>query len=127
MLHRTGNLAPKMIENKLDAEIQDPAYGGVVGERPVSCEAYAVRWSGRYGSETAGMSSESPMRIRTAEYPRFPTQRSSTWGESGPKVSPADSAGVADGQQVDIPVRRRSCYYLGIDGAGIIESSDEDA
>jgi len=71
------------------------------------------------------MSNEIPMRNRDAECPRFSTQRSSTWGESGPKVSPADLAGVADGQQVDIPVLRNNRYYLGIDGVGIIEPADD--
>jgi len=97
----------------------------LVGERPASSEGYAVRRTGTGGSENAGMSNESPMRIRTAEYPRFPTQRSSLWGESGPKPSPAVTAGVGDGQQIDISVQRNSRYYLGIDGAGIIESGDE--
>ena len=72
------------------------------------------------------MSNEIRLRMPDAEYPRFPTQRSSMWGESGPKVSPS-TGGVADGQQIDISVQRNSRYYLGIDGAGIIESSDEDA
>ena len=68
----------------------------MVGERPINREGYDVSRTGVYGSENAGMSNESPMRIRTAEYPRFPTQRSSMWGESGPKVSPP-TGGVADG------------------------------
>ena len=81
---------------KLNAEIQDPAFGGMVGERPISREGYDVSRTGVDGSENAGMSNETPMRIRGAEYPRFPTQRSSMWGESGPKVSPP-TGGVADG------------------------------
>ena len=60
----------------------------MVGERSVSSEAYAVRRSGAGRSENAGMSSETPMRIRSAESPRFPTQRSSSWGESGPNMRP---------------------------------------
>ena len=71
------------------------------------------------------MSNESPMKIRTAEYPRFPTQRSSTWGKSGPNMSPAVMAGVVDGQSVDIPIQRKCRYHLGIDGAGVIESGVE--
>ncbi len=34
-------------------------------------------------------------------------------------------AGVADGQQIDIFVQRDNRHYLGMDEAGIIESSDE--
>ena len=57
------------------------------------------------------------MRIYTVESLRIPEEGSSTQGKSGPKVRPK---GVADGQQVEIPVlpshvvnkqgrRRRSC------------------
>ena len=60
----------------------------VVGERSISSEAQVVRPGGADGSENAGMSNVSPMRIRTAEYPRFPTQRLSSWGKSGPNTSP---------------------------------------
>ena len=82
-----------MNENKLDAEIQDLHHlVRVVGERSASSEAQAVRPGGTGGSENAGMSSESPMKIRTAEYPRFPTQRSSSWGKSGPNMRPAQLA-----------------------------------
>ena len=109
---------------KLNAEIQDPPNRRVVGERSISNEAYTVRWSGVDGSENAGMSSESPMRIRATGNPRFPTQRSSTWGESGPKPSPP-TGGVGDGQQIDISVLRSSRYQLGIDGVGIIEPADD--
>lgn len=41
------------------------------------------------------------MRILSAERLRFPGAGSSAQGKSGPKVRPR---GVADGQQVDIPV-----------------------
>ena len=34
------------------------------------------------------MSNEIPVRNRDAEYPRFPTQRLSSWGKSGPNTSP---------------------------------------
>ena len=41
------------------------------------------------------------MRILAVESLRFPGEGSSALGKSGPKVRPT---GVADGQQVDIPV-----------------------
>ena len=41
------------------------------------------------------------MRILSIESLRFPGEGSSALGKSGPKVRPK---GVADGQQVDIPV-----------------------
>ena len=43
------------------------------------------------------------MRVKSphAVSPRFPAQRSSTQGESGPKARPK---GVVDGKQVNIPV-----------------------
>jgi hypothetical protein len=47
------------------------------------------------------MSSESEVRIFTAENLRFPGEGSSAQGKSGPKLRPK---GVGDGQQVDIPV-----------------------
>ena len=60
----------------------------VVGERPVGGEGHAVRRTGTDGSENAGMSSEIRLRMPDAECPRFPTQRSSTWGKSGPNMRP---------------------------------------
>ena len=60
---------------------------------------------GRNSSENAGISSESKVRIFTVEHPRFPGEGSSAQGKSGPKVRPE---GVADGQQVDIPVLTKS-------------------
>ena len=51
--------------------------------------------------ENAGMSSENKVRILSIESLRFPGEGSSALGKSGPKVRPK---GVADGQQVDIPV-----------------------
>ena len=60
-----------------------------------------VRTCGLYARENAGMSSESEVRIFTAENLRFPGEGSSTQGKSGPKLRPK---GVSDGQQVDIPV-----------------------
>ena len=60
-----------------------------------------VRTCGQHISENAGMSSESEVRIFTAENLRFPGEGSSSQGESGPKLRPR---GVSDGQQVDIPV-----------------------
>ena len=53
------------------------------------------------GRENAGMSSEIKVRILSIESLRFPGEGSSALGKSGPKVRPK---GVADGQQVDIPV-----------------------
>ena len=41
------------------------------------------------------------VRIPRTENPRFPEEGSSALGKSGPKARPR---GVADGQQVDIPV-----------------------
>jgi len=61
----------------------------VVGERSVDGEGYGVSRTGVDRSEKAGMSNEIPMRNRNAENPRFPTQRSSSWGESGPNMSQA--------------------------------------
>ncbi len=60
-----------------------------------------VRTCGQHISENAGMSSESEVRIFTAENLRFPGEGSSTQGKSGPKLRPR---GVGDGQLVDIPV-----------------------
>jgi hypothetical protein len=60
-----------------------------------------VRTCGQHISENAGMSSESEVRIFTAENLRFPGEGSSAQGKSGPKLRPK---GVGDGQQVDIPV-----------------------
>jgi hypothetical protein len=59
------------------------------------------RTCGRSGSENAGMSSESAVRIRAVENLRFPGEGSSARGKSGPKPRPE---GVGDGQQVEIPV-----------------------
>ena len=60
-----------------------------------------VKTCGQHISENAGMSSESKVRIFTAENLRFPGEGSSAQGKSGPKLRPK---GVGDGQQVDIPV-----------------------
>jgi hypothetical protein len=60
-----------------------------------------VRTCGHHTSENAGMSSESKVRIFTAENPRFPGEGSSSQGKSGPKPR---LKSVGDGQQVDIPV-----------------------
>ena len=54
--------------------------------------------------ETAGISSESGARNSAVESLRFPGEGSSAQGKSGPKARPK---GVADGQQVDIPVLPR--------------------
>ena len=47
------------------------------------------------------MSSGTWVRIPRTENPRFPEEGSSALGKSGPKARPR---GVADGQQVEIPV-----------------------
>ena len=60
-----------------------------------------VRTCGQHTRENAGMSSESKVRIFTAENPRFPGEGSSAQGKSGPKLRPK---GVGDGQLVEIPV-----------------------
>ena len=60
-----------------------------------------VRTCGRGSSENAGISSESKVRIFTVESLRVPGEGSSSQGKSGPKARPN---GVADGQQVEIPV-----------------------
>ena len=65
----------------------------MVGERSVCGEGYGVSQTGVNRSENAGMSSEIRLRMPDAECPRFPTQRSSMWGESGPNTSPAFSGG----------------------------------
>ena len=59
------------------------------------------RGGGRYGRENAGISSEREARNFPVESLRFPGEGSSAQGKSGPKARPK---GVADGQQVEIPV-----------------------
>ena len=90
----------------------------MVGERPINREGYDVNRTGVNGSENAGMSNEIRLRMPDAEYPRFPTQRSSMWGESGPKVSPP-TGGVADGQQIDISVQRNRRYFCASENKGL--------
>ena len=51
-----------------------------VGERSCCGEVRDVNPGGAAGSENVGMSSEMPMKIRHAESPRFPSQRSSRTG-----------------------------------------------
>ena len=60
-----------------------------------------MRTTGLVGSENAGMSSARWVRIPSTVCLRVPGEGSSAQGESGPKVRPK---GVADGQQVYIPV-----------------------
>ena len=62
------------------------------------------RSGGLYRRENAGISSESGARNSAVESLRIPGEGSSTQGKSGPKARPK---GVADGQQVDIPVLPR--------------------
>ena len=59
------------------------------------------RTVGAIRSENAGMSSARWVRIPSTVCLRVPGEGSSAQGESGPKVRPK---GVADGQQVYIPV-----------------------
>ena len=60
-----------------------------------------MRTTGAYGSENAGVSSARQVRILSTDCLRFPGEGSSFQGKSGTKVRPR---GVADVQQVDIPV-----------------------
>ena len=62
------------------------------------------RTRGLYRRENAGISSEREARNLSVESLRFPGEGSSARGKSGPKARPK---GVADGQQVDIPVLPR--------------------
>ena len=88
---------------KLDTEIL--AGSNIwVGEQRIRAEAEAVRHSGLYWRENAGMSSESKVRIFAVESLRFPEEGSSSQGKSGPKPR---TIVVGDGQQVDIPVPPR--------------------
>ena len=73
----------------------------MVGERSVQRRRYSVSSVGAYRSENAGVSSEMLVRIQHTVRPRFPGAGSSALGKSGPKTRPK---GVADGQQVDIPI-----------------------
>ena len=57
--------------------------------------------AGLVGSENAGMSSARRVRIPSTVCLRVPGSSSSSQGKSGPKARPK---GVADGQQVYIPV-----------------------
>ena len=60
-----------------------------------------MRTTGAYGSENAGVSSAREVRILPTVCLRVPGEGSSSQGKSGPKTRPK---GVADGQQVYIPV-----------------------
>ena len=62
------------------------------------------RTRGLYRRENAGISSESGARNSAVESLRFSGEGSSARSKSGPKARPK---GVADGQQVDIPVLPR--------------------
>src|ERR1041384_615080 len=87
----------------------------VVGERSRAREAAGEPSRGGSRSENAGMSNERGVRIPSTDCPRFPEQRSSAQGQSGPKARPK---GVVDGQRVDIPVPRRVRYDRWGDGEG---------
>ena len=73
----------------------------MVGERPRHRGSHTVKSGGASGSENAGVSSGTWVRIPRTENPRFPEEGSSALGKSGPKARPK---GVVDGQLVDIPV-----------------------
>ena len=62
---------------------------------------FTVRRAGAFTSENAGVSSARWVRIPSTVCLRVPGEGSSSQGKSGPKTRPK---GVADGQQVDIPV-----------------------
>ena len=66
--------------------------------------SHTGRSGGLYRRETAGISSESGARNSAVESLRVPGEGSSAQGKSGPKARPK---GVADGQQVEIPVPPR--------------------
>ena len=66
--------------------------------------SHTERSGGLYTRENAGISSERQVRNLPVENLRFPGEGSSAQGKSGPKARPK---GVADGQQVDIPVLPR--------------------
>ena len=66
--------------------------------------SHIERGGGLYRRENAGISSERGARNSSVESLRFPGEGSSAQGKSGPKARPK---GVADGQQVDIPVLPR--------------------
>ena len=77
-----------------------------------------VRSAGAHRSENAGMSSERQVRILSTVRLRFPGEGSSALGKSGPKVRPK---GVADGQQVDIPVLE----YIVMEGRSRLTKPDD--
>ena len=60
-----------------------------------------MRTAGALGSENAGMSSAREVRILPTVCLRVPGEGAPSQGKSGPKTRPK---GVADGQQVYIPV-----------------------
>ena len=72
----------------------------MVEEHSIVGRRYTERSAGRDRRETAGISSESKVRIFAVESLRFPGEGSSAQGKSGPKERPK---GVSDGQQVTIP------------------------
>ena len=62
---------------------------------------WIVRTVGAIRSEIAGVSCARRVRLPSTVCLRVPGEGSSSQGKSGPKTRPK---GVADGQQVDIPV-----------------------
>ena len=73
----------------------------MVGERSRQRRSMMEMTCGASGRENAGVSSGTQVGILRTGDPRIPEEGSSALGKSGPKARPK---GVADGQQVDIPV-----------------------
>ena len=73
-----------------------------------------VRTGGAYRSANVGTSSEKRVRNVFAVHLRFPGQRYSSQGQSGPKPRPK---GVGDGQLVNIPTPPKTFKAAG-DGEG---------
>ena len=69
-----------------------------------------MRTAGAFGSENAGVSSASWVRIPATDCLRFSGEGSSSQSKSGPK---ARLKSVVDGQQVEIPVPIQSLKEVG--------------
>ena len=89
-----GNLAPKMIGAKESTEDGNPAFGGVVEERPVMHWSFDVSQGGVYRSENADISSDSP---------------DENSGYRKPKVSEATSIGFGSVDTNPVPKWCRGC------------------
>ena len=79
---------------------------------------WIVRTVGAIRSENAGVSSARRVRIPSTVCLRVPGEGSSSQGKSGPKTRPK---GVADGQQVDIPVLE----YIVMEGRSRLTKPDD--